>query len=54
MPEQAQKMPWSREEKPLDGGNPRAPDAKKPDTNSIIKRLVSREAAKKYRQRSGE
>jgi hypothetical protein len=54
MPDQQQRMPWSREEKPLDGGNPKTPDIKKPDTSAIIKRMVDRDAAKKYRQRSGE
>ena len=39
-----------------DGGGPGTPDVKRPDTSDLLKRMkrVDPDAARKYRQRSGE
>ncbi len=49
-------MPASPERKSGDDGGPSKPDVKRPDTSDLLKRMkrVDPEAARKYRQRSGE
>ena len=48
--------PASPDRKTGDGDGPSKPDVKRPDTSDLLKRMkrVDPEAARKYRQRSGE
>jgi len=48
--------PASPDRKPGDGDGPSKPDVQRPDTSDLLKRMkrVDPEAARKYRQRSGE
>lgn len=58
MPDRMQKptgpAPW--EPKQGDGDGPKSPDAKKPDTKSILERMrkVDPDQARRYKQRTGE
>lgn len=48
--------PVTPERKEGDGGGPGKPDVKRPDTGDLLKRMrrVDPDAARRYRQRSGE
>jgi ubiquitin-like protein UBact len=58
MPERIQKpvepAPWGP--KQGDGGGPRSPDASRPDTKDLLKKMrkVDPNQAKRYRQRTGQ
>jgi hypothetical protein len=49
-------MPADPMHKEGDGGGPGKPDVKRPDAGDLLKRMkrVDPDAARKYRQRSGE